>query len=579
MNMARLVVLLATAFVALTGTRAQEDKGCDIQYKPSRLGNFSHWAVSTPALPCAPVARDIYKKGGNIADAAVATLLCMGVVLPKAMGIGGGFVATFYSRKEGQALSLISREVAPAAARRDMFVGNATLSTKGGLAIAVPGELRGYAEIHKRLKGRLPWSALFDDAIRLASQGFPVSNILAYSLCYEASDLFSCRDGPCDPTWEPFWNRKLKRPLKEGERLVQKDLAKTLKEIAKHGPDYFYEGKLAEQMVQEIAKHGGILSLEDLRSYKPTWTSPVSVTFRDGRVAYSAPPPAGGAIYSYIMAIMDAFRSNESAPLKDDVLTLHRFVEACKFAYAKRALLGDPRFVNVADVVRNLTSPDYAEATRWQIDDNRTYHDPAHYDFVGQTMPSSKGTAHLAMWKDGDALSVTSSINAYFGSHVRSASGVVFNNHMDDFSIPGESNYWGVAPSKANFIEPGKRPQSSMSPSIVLDPSGDVELVVGGSGGPKITTGAALVSMRSLWMDKSIKEAIDYARVHDQLIPDYIMAEPEFPEIYALLLKAKGHNIKTVPTAEFNNIQGVLRKLGRLYANSDYRSGGDVYGA
>ncbi|XP_077534247.1 scoloptoxin SSD14-like [Haemaphysalis longicornis] len=577
--MARLaVLLLAAAFVALTGTLAEGDESCGIEYGPSRLGNFSHWAVSTPARQCAPVASNIYSKGGNIADAAVATLLCMGVVLPKAMGIGGGFVATFYSRKEQEALSLISREVAPTAARRDMFVGNATLSVKGGLAIAVPGEVRGYAEIHRRLKGRLPWHALFQDAIRLARDGFPVSKLIAYSLCYEARDLFSCPDGPCDPTWEPFWNRKAKRPLIAGERLVQKDLAKTLAEIAKHGPNYFYEGKLAEQMVQEIAKHGGILTLDDLRSYKPTWTRPVSVTFRDGRVAYSAPPPAGGAIYSYIMAIMDAFRSNDSAALQDDVLTLHRFVEACKFAYAKRALLGDPRFVNVADLVQNLTSRDNAESTRRQIDDERTYHDPAHYGFVGQIMPSSKGTAHLAMWKDGDALSVTSSINSYFGSHVRSSSGIVFNNHMDDFSIPGESNYWGVAPSKANFIEPGKRPQSSMSPSIVLDPNGDVELVVGGSGGPKITTGAALVSMRSLWMGSNIKDAIDYARVHDQLIPDYIMAEPAFPEMYSLLLKAKGHNIQTVATEEFSNVQGVLRKSGRLYANSDYRSGGDVYG-
>lgn len=512
-----------------------------------------------------------------MADAAVATLLCMGVVIPKAMGIGGGFVATFYSRRERRALSLISREVAPRAARRDMFAGNATLSRKGGLSIAVPGELRGYAEIHKRFAGRLPWRALFADAIRLASEGFPVGNSLAYSLCYEARDLFGCRDGPCEPTWEPFWNSEEKRPLIAGERLVQKDLARTLAEIAKHGPDYFYKGNLAKTMVREIAEHGGILNLKDLRSYKPTWTRPVSVTFRDGRIAYSAPPPAGGAVYAYIMGIMDAFRSDDHADLQDDVLTLHRFVEACKFAYAKRALLGDPRFVNVADVVRKLTSPDYAETTRRKIDDDQTYHDPEHYGYVGQISPPSKGTAHLSMWGDGDAISVTSSINSYFGSLVRSSSGIVFNNQMDDFSIPGESNYWGVAPSKANFIEPGKRPQSSMSPTIVLDPNGDAELVVGASGGPKITTAVALVSMRTLWMDNNIKDAIDFSRVHDQLMPDYIMVDPTFSEVYARLLKAKGHKIKTV-RGGFSNVAGVQQKRGRLYANADYRSGGDVYG-
>lgn len=458
-----------------------------------------------------------------------------------------------------------------------MFAGNATLSRKGGLSIAVPGELRGYAEIHKRFAGRLPWRALFDDAIRLASEGFPVGNSLAYSLCYESRDLFGCRDGPCDPTWEPFWNSEEKRPLIAGERLVQKDLARTLAEIAKHGPDYFYKGHLAKTMVREIAEHGGILNLKDLRSYKPTWTRPVSVTFRDGRIAYSAPPPAGGAVYSYIMGIMDAFRSGDHADLQDDVLTLHRFVEACKFAYAKRALLGDPRFVNVADVVRKLTSPDYAESTRWKIDDDQTYHDPEHYGYVGQISPPSKGTAHLSMWGDGDAISVTSSINSYFGSLVRSSSGIVFNNVMDDFSIPGESNQWGVAPSKANFIEPGKRPQSSMSPTIVLDQNGDAELVVGASGGPKITTAVALVSMRSLWMDNNIKDAIDFSRVHDQLIPDYIMVDPTFSEVYARLLKEKGHKIKTVGGG-FSNVAGVQQKHGRLYANADYRSGGDVYG-
>ncbi|XP_077535840.1 scoloptoxin SSD14-like [Haemaphysalis longicornis] len=381
----------------------------------------------------------------------------------------------------------------------------------------------------------------------------------------------------CSFPRKPFWNSEEKRPLIAGELLVQKDLARTLTEIAKYGPDYFYKGSLARTMVREIAEHGGIMTLKDLRSYKPTWTQPVSVTFRDGRVAYSAPPPAGGAIYSYIMSIMDAFRSDDHAGLQDDVLTLHRFVEACKFAYAKRALLGDPRFVNVADVVRNLTSPGYAESTRRKINDDRTYHDPAHYDFAGEITPPSKGTAHLSMWGDGDALSITTTINSYFGSLVRSSSGIVFNNHMDDFSIPGESNYWGVAPSKANFIEPGKRPQSSMSPTIVLDPNGDAELVVGASGGPKITTAVALVSMRTLWMENNIKDAIDYPRVHDQLIPDYIMAEPMFSEIYALLLKAKGHNIETAG-GEFSNVHGVHRKHGRLYANADYRSGGDVHG-
>ncbi|XP_077534250.1 scoloptoxin SSD14-like [Haemaphysalis longicornis] len=567
--------LLAAGFLAFLCARVRGD--CALKREPSTLGNFTRWAVSTEVGMCATVPGNIYSKGGNMADAAVATLLCMGVVQPKAMGIGGGFVATSYLRRGKRAESLIAREVAPAAATKNMYSQNASLSVHGGLAIAIPGELRGYAEVHRHLKGRLPWRALFTDAIRLASEGFAVSNGLAYSLCHVSPGLFPCPDGPCDPRWAPFWNAVEKRPLIEGELLVQKDLARTLAEIAHYGPDYFYEGRFAEEMVREIAEQGGILTLEDLRSYKPTWTRPVNVTFRDGRVAYSAPPPAGGAIYSYIMAIMDAFRTGDHAELQDDVLTLHRFVEASKFAYAKRALLGDPRFVAVADIVKELVSPDYAQLTRGQIDDDRTFHDPEHYGLLEKNLPTSKGTAHLSLWDDEGALSITSTINSYFGSYVRTSSGVVLNNEMDDFSSPGQSNYWDLAATEANVIEPGKRPLSSMSPAIVLDPNGNVELVVGGSGGSKITTAVALVSMRTLWMDNSIKDAIDYARLHDQLIPDHLMVEPTFPEVYAMQLKVKGHNITTVE-GPFSNVHGVFRKGARLFANADCRSDGAVNG-
>ncbi|XP_049271173.1 scoloptoxin SSD14-like [Rhipicephalus sanguineus] len=503
--------------------------------------------------------RKIQRKGGNMADAAVATLLCMGVVMPHNMGIGGGFIATHYSRRERRALSLISREEAPKAATKDMFVENATLSLMGSLSIAVPGELRGYAELHERLRGRLPWKALFQDAIRLANEGFPVGPYTPYTLCYEAPYMFTCADGPCDPRWNPFWNFKRGRPLKTGEVLVQKDLARTLEAIAENGADYFYEGPLAEAIVREISNEGSIITLEDLRSYRPTWAPAVSLTLQDGRVLYTAPPPSSGAVTAYIVAIMDAFRNNVSAELQNDALTLHRFVEACKFGYAKRSLLGDPRFDDLNDdrrptrwrerddkltrqsnlglpgnlqVLRNLTSWDYANATRWKIDDDRTYHDPVHYGLDVAPAPENKGTAQLSLWDDdGDALSITSTINGYYGSLIRSSSGVIFNNQMDDFSTPGVSNFWGLAPSPANFIEPGKRPQSSMSPTVVVDSDGDVEMVIGASGGSKIITAVALVTMRALLQGNNIRDAIHSARLHEQLIPDDVVVEPQFPKV------------------------------------------------
>ncbi|XP_049516811.1 scoloptoxin SSD14 isoform X2 [Dermacentor silvarum] len=575
-------VLLVFAAFAVKYGFAQEDrtKTCPLQYKASSyLGNFTHWAVSTDARLCATVPRTIHRKGGNIADAAVATLLCMGVVLPHFMGIGGGFVATHYSRRERRVMSLISREVAPRAATTDMFIDNATLSLRGGLSIAVPGELRGYAELHERLGGRLPWKALFEDAIRLANEGFPVGHYLPYALCFEAPYMFACTDGPCDPRWNPFWNFKRGRPLKEGEILVQKDLACTLEAIAENGPDYFYEGPLAERMLREITNEGAILTMEDLRSYRPTWEPAASVTLQDGRVLYTAPPPGGGVVYAYIMAIMDAFRNNVSAELQNDALTLHRFVEACKFGFAKRSLLGDPRFEDVRDVLLNLTSWDYANATRWKIDDDRTYHDPAHYGLDTAPAPDDKGTAQLSLWEeDGDALSITSTVNGFFGSLIRSSSGIIFNNQMNDFSTPGEINVWGLSPSPANFIKPGKRPQSSMSPTVVVDPNGDVEMVIGAAGGSKIITAVAQVSMRALWQSGDIRDAIDYARLHEQLAPDDVMVEPQFPKTYIRQLEEKGHKIQTVFGA-FNNVMAVHRRGQRLQANADYRSDGGVDGS
>ncbi|KAH6931900.1 hypothetical protein HPB50_001442 [Hyalomma asiaticum] len=522
--------------------------------------------------------RKIRRKGGNMADAAVATLLCMGVVLPHFMGIGGGFIATHYSRREKRAMSLISREVAPMAATTDMFVENTTLSRIGGLSIAVPGELRGLAELHERLRGRLPWKALFHDAIRFANEGFAVGNYVPYALCFEAPNMRICPDGPCDPRWNPFWNFKKGRPLEEGDVLVQKDLARTLEAIAEEGADYFYEGPFAEAMVREISIEGSIITLEDLRSYRPTWEPALSVTLRDGRVLHTAPPPSGGAVAAHIVAVMDAFRNNASAELQDDALTLHRFVEACKFGFAKRSLLGDPRFVDLRDVLRNLTSWDYANVTRWKIDDDTTYHDPTHYGLGVAPAPENKGTAHLSLWEDdGDALSVTSTVNGYFGSLVRSSSGVIFNNQMDDFSTPGVSNFWGLAPSPANFIQPGKRPQSSVSPTVVVDPNGGVEVVIGGSGGSKIITGVALVSMKTLFQGAGIRDAIESVRLHEQLTPDDVMVEPQFPKSYARQLEEKGHTIKTVQ-GEFNNVMAVRRKDRRMQANADCRSEGGVDG-
>ncbi|XP_077508976.1 scoloptoxin SSD14-like isoform X3 [Amblyomma americanum] len=540
----------------------------------SALGNFSTWAVSTDAAPCTTVARRIFRKGGKTVDAAIATLLCMGVVIPHSMGIGGGFIATVYSRSSQEAQALIAREMAPAAASRDMFVEEKQKSLWGGLAVGVPGELRGYEALHRHLKGSLPWKELFTDAIRLARYGFPMGAHLANALREPRK---------ADPKMEEHIRRVFSDPetgelLAEGELVTQKDLANTLEAIAENGPDYFYNGEFAEKLVQQVQDNGGALTLQDLSDYAVRWEEPVKAHFQGGLTMFSAPPPGSGAVLAYILGIMDAFRPSDGSRLKDDVVTLHRFAEACKFAYARRALLGDPNFVDCRQLIRNMTSQEFAADARFKIDDTRTFSEFQRYGFVNETQPPDTGTAHATFWgEDGDVIAVSSTVNYYFGSMLRTSEGVVLNNQMDDFSTPGTRNFYGVAPSRANFIEAGKRPMSSMAPVVIVDDRGDVQLALGGTGGAKITSGIALVIMRTLWQNNSIKQAIDFPRLHHQLIPNQLMVESYFPKAYVAELEKLGHKV-TYPKGRFSIMMGIHRRGGRLYANSDFRKGGTVDG-
>lgn len=539
----------------------------------SALGNFSQWAVSTDAAPCTPVARHIFRQGGKTVDAAIATLLCMGVVIPHSMGMGGGFVATVYSK--GHAEALIAREKAPAAATRDMFVKDRTKSVRGGLAVGVPGELRGYEALHRRLNGSLPWKALFTDAIRLARHGYPMGAHLANAL---RERLEINKDHLSDNIRRVFTNPETGERLQEGELVKQEDLARTLEAVAENGAEYFYRGKFAEELVKEIQNKGGLITEKDLMDYSVEWRKPVSAQFKDGLTMFSVPPPGSGAVLAYILGIMDALRTIKGAALLDDVGTLHRFAEACKFAYAKRALLGDNKGQELEQLVGNLTSHEFAAKASASINDEQTFADPARYGFVNESQPPDHGTAHATFWgPDGDVIAVSSTVNYYFGSQIRTSSGVVLNNQMDDFSTPGSTNIYGVAPSRANFIAPGKRPMSSMSPMVVIDRNRNCVLALGGSGGSKITSGVALVAMRVLWMGNNIKEAIDFPRIHHQLIPNTLMAESFCPKTYVGELRKRGH-IVTHPKGRFSIMMGVQADGGRLLANSDFRKGGTVDG-
>lgn len=556
----------STPLENLEDTRCREE-AADATTSDSESGTFSHWAVATDAAPCANVTRNIMQKGGNLADAAVATMLCMGVVLPHSMGIGGGFMATIYLRRPKKALTLIARETAPGAATWDMFVGNETLARRGGLSVAVPGELRGYHTLLRELNGKLKWREHFDDAIRLARYGFPVGPHLAAALQKHKDDL-------SESLMKFFWNETTNDTLAEGDILVQPDLADTLEVVADRGADYFYKGGIGEQLAKEIREDGGVITERDLKRYEPQWKEPIAAHLPDCHKLYTVPLPGSGPVLALILRVS----SDAVERYNDTADQWHYFIEACKHGYGARSHLGDSDFEDVEEFEHNMTTSEWAAAVRNLINMSSTFDDPAYYGLLNDSSAEDGGTAHATFWGDnGDVIAITSTINNHFGSKLRTSSGVILNNQMDDFATPGMSNSYDVYPTRPNFIEPGKRPLSSMVPSIFVDSNGDAVLALGGTGGPKITSAVALVALRTLWGGHDIKEAIELPRLHHQLIPNKVVVEPDFPQEIIAELEKRGHLFE-VDQGKRSTVNGIKRDASGLHASYDARRGGGVDG-
>ncbi|XP_058443563.1 glutathione hydrolase 1 proenzyme-like [Malaya genurostris] len=506
----------------------------DHEWNPEQAG-----AVASNGYKCASIGAEILRENGSAVDAAIAVIICEEVACPESAGIGGGFLATIYQRDSQSVTVLDAREIAAQAVWQDMFVDNGNATAHGGLAIATPGALKGYWVLHQRY-GVLPWRRLLEPSIDLCYWGHIVNPYMADALQETREAILkssSLRKIFIDPDTGDVW--------KVGDRIRRPDFANTLKIIAEEGADALYspKGTLLPMLMQDLESFGSLITKEDFYSYEPRWRDPVS-TELFGKSVYSAALPGGGTILVHMLNVLGGY---EDLGL-DDPSTWHRIIETFKHAYGIRTRLGDPPFVaGIEELIRNLTSKDYADYIRAKIDDHRTFTD---YKFYGAdfTTPDDHGTAHVSVLApNGDAVSVTSTINDYFGAQLMSTqTGIILNGEMDDFSTPGVINIFGVPASPANYIAPGKRPLSSMSPTIVVDSHGDVRLIAGGAGGTRITTATVQLVLRQIVFGQDLHQLMDAPRVHHQLAPMQVELEAALPGAVIDGLATRGHSLTVV---------------------------------
>ncbi|EDV20374.1 uncharacterized protein TRIADDRAFT_31903 [Trichoplax adhaerens] len=520
-----------------------------------------HAAVASDHPACTAIGLETLKNGGSAVDSAISTLICLGVVNMQYSGIGGG--GFMLARLSGKYNVINFREVAPAASSTDMFHGNATLARMGGLSVGVPGELRGFDLAHQKY-GKLPWKNLIMPSVTLARHGFKVTAGQA-KFYQQHSNLIKS-----NPQLKQLFIKNGNLP-KEGDIVKRSKLAETLQRIAIGGADVFYSGTLAKSIVSTVQSNGGILTLADLKNYKAKIQEPISYTYH-GNTLVTTPAPSGGPVVMSILNILEGY--NFTANVSDTVLSYHRIIEAFKFAYAQRTKLGDPNFVSdVNNFTKYMLSKNVGEELREKISDYQTFN--VSYYGAQSDVQNTYGTTHVSiLTSHGDAVSVTSTVNWYFGSGLITPTGIVLNNQMDDFSSPNITNGFGVEPSKANYVKPGKQPLSSISPVLHLHRKYACKenLAVGASGGTMIITGVSQVLLDLLSFKQNISSAIERPRLHDQLLPDAVEVETNFPKSIITGLEKLGHNVKD--SASKSVVNGVSEFDRKFLAHADSRKGG-----
>jgi gamma-glutamyltranspeptidase/glutathione hydrolase len=483
---------------------------------------------------------EILDRGGNAVDAAVAVGFALAVTYPRAGNIGGGGFMVIHSADRKQDIAIDYRETAPAATTRDIFLGpdgkpDIAKSRDSALGIGVPGTVAGLAmALEKYGSGNFTLADILKPAIALAADGVVITDDSADTLPDWHKRLAKW------PSSAKIFSRADGSSLREGDTLIQTDLAATLSAISGQGPRGFYQGPVAEKLVQSVRDAGGIITLDDLTSYQPVIRNPVRGSYRGYDIVSMPQPSSGGVVLLETLNILEGFAMHDMA--QGTAPSLHVMIEAMKRAYADRArYLGDPAFVSAP--IATLIAKDYAEKQRLSIDLTRA---TPWTDALSATPPrEGSNTTHFSVIDSrGNAVSNTTTLNFSYGvGLVAEGTGVLLNNELDDFTAaPGASNAYGLVGFEANLPGPGKRPLSSMAPTIVLK-DGKPVLVTGSPGGSRIISTVLQVIVDVLDYQMDIAEAVAAPRLHHQWLPDEVRIERGFAPDTIAALKAMGHVI------------------------------------
>ena len=532
--------------------------GCNFQSKKTLA------AVVSARLEASKIGVEIMNQGGNAFDAMVATDLALSVCYPNAGNIGGGGFLV-YRTNEGEVGSLDFREKAPSLAHEKMFLNSdgeivENKSTKGGLSVGVPGTIAGLFEVHKKLCS-MPFETLIQPAIDLAKKGFIVTENQANSLVKNRGD-FVLLNGS---------NTFYAKTFKKGDTIVNLNMARTLEKIKLSGRDGFYKGEVAEKIVQSIQSTGGVVTLKDLENYDAIWRAPLSFKYKNLKIHSMGLPSSGGVCLAQIMSMIAPYDINEYGA--HSVKAIQLMVESERRSFADRSkFLGDPDFVDFnIDLLldqnylnKRMSSFSFSEAT-------------ASKDLTPETVvwPETKHTTHYSIVDlEGNAVSVTTTLNGNYGSKVFVEEGGFFlNNEMDDFSIKtGTPNMYGLIGGVANKIASNKRMLSSMTPTIVEE-NGKLALILGSPGGSSIITSVLQVILNVFEFDMNIKDAVRFPRFHHQWMPDYIKLEPNaFNDEVIKELTLKGYHINDEKDEFIGRVNAIkINSRGNIVPAADPR--------